>query len=80
MFEDALVYRSGPFQGRIAIDHIREIIVNCTSYSGIRPALARNGLLIKFKKYDEIYISPDNNENFLEAIQVLNPNIKIKMS
>lgn len=73
----ALWYKSGPIQGKIEIAQIREIIVGKSMWSGLKPATARNGLIIKYDKYNEIYISPKSNIEFVERILELNPKIKI---
>jgi len=40
---------------------------------GLKPATATKGLIIKYDKYNDIYISPDSNESFVEAILKINP-------
>lgn len=72
-----LVYRSGPFKGKIQIDLITEIVKGKTLWVGFKPALARNGLIVKYNKYDEIYISPKTNETFIKKILEVNSKIKI---
>jgi hypothetical protein len=72
-----LKYKSGPLSGVVKIERITEIIVGGTLWSGVKPATALKGLLIKFGKYDEIYISPETNATFVEKIKTLNKNIKI---
>ena len=44
---------------------------------GFKPALATKGLIIKYNKYDDIYISPNSNDTFIEAVLKINSNIKI---
>jgi len=46
-------------------------------WSGTKPALARNGLIIKFNKYDEIYIAPERNNELISDLLKVNPEIKI---
>jgi energy-coupling factor transporter transmembrane protein EcfT len=75
--ETELIYKSGPLRGRIQLDQIREIVKGKTRYAGIKPATAGKGLIIKFRKYDEIYISPESNETFLSEIGKRNPEILI---
>ena len=72
-----LIYRSGFLRGKIEILNIKEILKGKTMWSGIKPALARNGLIIKFNKYDEIYISPENNDELISDLIKLNSEIKI---
>ncbi|MDN3494212.1 PH domain-containing protein [Winogradskyella bathintestinalis] len=72
-----LKYKSGPISGKIEIDKIHEIIKGKTLWSGLKPATARNGLIIKYEKYNEIYISPKTNESFVKKILELNEKIKI---
>lgn len=72
-----LIYRSGPLRGRIPINEIREIVKGKTLYAGIKPATAGKGLIICFRKFDEIYISPKTNDWFVEEILKRNPAIII---
>ncbi|MDO3695681.1 PH domain-containing protein [Wenyingzhuangia sp. chi5] len=72
-----LKYKSGFLKGTIEIENIREIIKNKTLWVGIKPATATKGLIIKYNKYDEIYISPKTNDTFIQEILTLNKNIKI---
>lgn len=46
-------------------------------WSGIKPALATNGLLIKFNSYGEVYIAPENNDELIADLLKGNPGIKI---
>lgn len=75
--DSELIYHSGPWKGRIHIDEIHEIVKGRTLYAGLKPAAAGKGLIIKFRKYDEIYISPNSNELFIGEILKRNPNISI---
>ncbi len=75
--ETVLKYQSGPIRGTIEIDKIHEIVVGKTMWSGLKPATARNGLIVKYEKYNEIYISPKTNESFVKKILELNSTIKI---
>ncbi|MBT8294992.1 MAG: PH domain-containing protein [Gramella sp.] len=72
-----LIYKSGPIKGKIEIERIREIIKGKSLWVGLKPALARKGLIIKYDKYEEIYISPETNERFVKAILEINPEIKV---
>jgi hypothetical protein len=72
-----LSYRCGPFYGKIEIASIHQILVNETMYVGFKPATARNGLIIKYNKYDDIYISPIDNKTFVQEILKLNSQIEI---
>ena len=75
--EDKLKWYCGPLRSSIDITSINTIIVGRTLWVGNKPALARKGLRVKYNKYDEIYISPETNEFFVEAILKLNSEIKI---
>jgi len=72
-----LIYRSGFLRGKIEIPNIKEVIKGKTMWSGIKPALARKGLIIKFNKYDEIYIAPENNNEMISDLLKINSEIKI---
>ena len=75
--ENGLTYRSGPFKGKISLDRITEIVKGKTLWVGFKPATSRKGLIVKYDKYNEIYISPKTNESFIEKILELNGKIKI---
>jgi hypothetical protein len=75
--QSELEYKCGPIRGKIQIHEIHEIIKGKTLWSGLKPATAKNGLIIKYKKYHEIYISPKTNDSFVKKILELNSAIKI---
>lgn len=75
--ENGLVYRSGPFKGKISLNRINEIVKGKTLWVGFKPATSRKGLIVKYDKYNEIYISPKTNESFIEKLLELNGKIKI---
>ncbi len=70
-------YKSGPLKGKIAINRITEITKGKTKWSGIKPATAQKGLIVKYDKYNEIYISPKTNESFINELLKLNDEIRI---
>jgi hypothetical protein len=70
-----LIYNCGPISGKIKLQDIKKIEKEKTLWSGLRPATARNGLIIHFSKYDEIYISPKTNETFLKKLLELHPKV-----
>ena len=73
-----ILIQNGPVKGKIQIDSIREIISNTTMWVGFwKPATAMNGLIVKYNKFDELYISPKTNEKFIEEILKINPEIKV---
>jgi len=76
--DEAFVYfRSGPIRGKIRVTAIREVVIGETMWSGLKPALARRGVVVKYNRYDEIYFSPDSNEAFAAALRDVNPDIQI---
>ena len=72
-----LIYHSGFLRGKVEIPMIKEILKGKTMWSGIKPALARKGLIIKFNKYDEIYIAPESNAELISDLLKVNSEIKI---
>lgn len=72
-----LDWKSAFFKGRIEIDTIREIVIGKTLWSGIKPALSTNGLIIKYNRFDEVYISPKNKMDMVAHLLQLNPDIVI---
>jgi hypothetical protein len=75
--KDTLKYKSGPITGKIAVKEITQIVSGKTLWVGMRPATAKNGLIITYKKYDEVYISPSSNELFVQEILKHNSAIEV---
>ena len=77
--ENKIFFYSGPFRGSIAIDSIKKI----THHSGIivpvtfKPALNTKGLIIHYNSFDDIYISPKQEDLFLEELLKVNKNIEV---
>jgi len=74
---DKLFYRSGFLRGKIEIPTIKEIIKGKTMWSGIKPALAQKGLIIKYNRYDKIYIAPESHDEIITDLLKINSNINI---
>ncbi len=72
-----VIYKCGFITGKIKISSIHEIIKGKTMYVGFKPALATKGLIIKYNKFDDIYISPNSNDTFIEAVLKVKSDIKI---
>ena len=75
--ERDFIYRCGPFYGKVNVDRITEIVKGHTPWIGLKYAMARKGLNVKFDKYNEIYISPKTEDTFIKKILELNKGIKI---
>ncbi|RTL11678.1 MAG: hypothetical protein EKK56_08240 [Flavobacteriaceae bacterium] len=75
-----LHWKSGPFKGKIDVTKINKI----EYHKGIfvptiwKPALSHIGLIITYNKFDDIYISPEKQQEFIATLQRLNPNITFK--
>jgi len=74
---DELRWRSSILLGKFSVSSIREVVVNQTLWVGTKPATARNGVIIYYNKYDEIYFSPADNEAFVAALLEINPEIEV---
>ena len=78
--ENKIFYNSGPFRGAIAIDSIKKI----ERHSGLmvpvtfKPALNTKGLIIHYNSFDDIYISPNQEDLFIEELLKVNPDIEIR--
>ena len=72
-----LIYKSGLIRGKIKIESINEVETNKNVWAGIRPATAINGILVKYKKYDDVFISPKNEERFISKLLELNTKITV---
>ncbi len=73
---DTLFVRCGPFHWTIPIASITAVTPTDDPTSG--PALSMRRLRLEFKKgdaTDEIFISPEDREGFVEALRERNPGI-----
>jgi Bacterial PH domain len=75
-----LLYRSGPFRGRINIQTILKI----QKFSGLnppvtfKPALDYNGFIITFNESENVYVSPKMSDIFISELLKINPKIIIQ--
>jgi hypothetical protein len=74
---NTLSYRSAFLKGVIEIDTITEVIKNRKLFSGKKPSLSNKGIIVRYNKYDDIYLSPKNIDEFIGALKTVNPNFKI---
>ncbi|MES2746796.1 MAG: PH domain-containing protein [Bacteroidota bacterium] len=74
-----LLYRSGPFRGRIDITKIRKIKRHSGLYVPVsmKPALDTKGFIITYNNFDDVFVSPQNSDIFLEEIQKINPKVEV---
>jgi hypothetical protein len=76
---EELICKSSVFRSKIKIKNIRKIefhkgiIVPVTWKLG----LSHIGIIITYNKYDDIYISPENVDLFINDLVAINPTIEI---
>ena len=76
--EDKLIVKSTWIvNDNIEIDSIRKIEKSNTILSA--PALSLDRLVVKYNKFDEIYISPKDKLLFVNELIKINPNIEVKI-
>ncbi len=74
-----LLYRSGPFRGRIDIEKIQKIKYFSGLYVPVtmKPALDTKGFIITYNNNEDVYVSPMNSDIFLSELLKINPKIEI---
>jgi hypothetical protein len=74
-----LLYRSGPFRGRIDIQKIKKIKYFSGLYVPVtmKPALDTKGFIITYNNMDDVYVSPINRDVFLTELLKINPGIEV---
>jgi hypothetical protein len=74
-----LLYRSGPFRGRIDIEKIQKIKYFSGLYVPVtmKPALDTKGFIITYNKSEDVYVSPTKSDVFLSELLKINPNIEV---
>ncbi|MFC5271693.1 PH domain-containing protein [Adhaeribacter terreus] len=77
--ENAVAYHSGAMKGKIAISSIRKIERKKELFGGLKPALGTHGIIVHYNKFDDIYFSPENQEQFIQELKVRNPDIVLDL-
>ncbi len=74
-----LLYRSGPFRGRIDIEKIKKIKYFSGLYVPVtmKPALDTKGFIITYNNIEDVYVSPVNRDAFLTELLKINPGIEV---
>lgn len=74
-----LFYRSGPFRGRIDITKIKKIKRHSGLYVPVsmKPALDTKGFIITYNNFDDVFVSPQDSDAFLQEIQKINPTVQV---
>ena len=77
--KNTFFYCSGPIRGTIKIERIRKVERWNKWYvkSLLKPSLGNDGLIIYYEKFEDIYISPKNKEDFINALREINPSIEV---
>lgn len=75
--QDVLYCRSVIFHKSLPYSSIRKIEIGTKLYGGLKFSTSLQGLVIHFNKFDDLFISPENPELFIEKLLVLNPDITI---
>ena len=77
--KDKLVAASGPFVWNIKIIDIDFIRLNQKTFGGMyKASLSMNGMEIRYNKHRSLFISPVQQEIFIERLKELNTKIEIK--
>jgi hypothetical protein len=76
---DKLMYKLAFFRGEIEINNIREIIIGKSiwTWAGMKPALSADGMVIKYNRFDDVFIAPENKEELVADLLELNDTIKL---
>ena len=72
-------YKSTFIKGTIDIQSIRKLEVNTTCLLNNQPATSNfNGIMIYFNKYEDTFITPEDNQGLVESLTMINPNIDVR--
>ena len=75
--EDYFIWYSGPLRKKIPLKKIVGITENVRSFSGMRPALTFQYVQMRYNRYDDVFIAPENEEAFIADLVRIRPEIKI---
>lgn len=76
---DVLKYRAAFFRGTIPIESIRKIEYDNAFIKSalLKLGMDHRGLLIRYNKFDDIFISPERRSDFVAELHRLNPDIEV---
>jgi hypothetical protein len=75
---ETLITRCGPFIRRVSIKEITLIRLNQRTISGIwKPTLSFDSIEVQYKTDQSIYITPQNQDDFLSELKNTNDKIKV---
>jgi hypothetical protein len=74
--EEYLVCHIFGFKKRIRVSEIRRIEPQKGLYAGLKINTAWKGLVVSYGKWDEILISPAQDQLFIETIKAKNPTLQ----
>ncbi|MFK7899938.1 MAG: PH domain-containing protein [Cyclobacteriaceae bacterium] len=72
-----LVAKTAVFNYKVNISTIRKIKHKKITLVGDRPALDSNGIIIHYNTFDEIYVSPEGQDEFIQHLKSINPQIEV---
>lgn len=72
-----LICRSGFIKKQIEYSEIKKVTTNTTLFVGLKLSLSIKGIVVHYGKYEAIFISPQEQEKFLEMLKEKNPTISI---
>jgi hypothetical protein len=72
-----LKYKSAYIRGEIEIASIKSIFKGKTMWVGIKPALATGGMIIRYNRFDDVYLAPLDNETLIIDLLTINPLIEV---
>jgi hypothetical protein len=75
--DEYVYYRMGPFKGKIPIKSIRSVKKHAAR-SFYSPSLSYDLVLITYNVYDDISLSPQDQDGFVVALRIMNKNIVIE--
>lgn len=75
--EEHLVCHSFGFKKRVRVSEIRRIEPKNGFYAGLKINTAWKGIVVTYGKWDEILISPAQEQQFIEALKTKNPTLQV---
>lgn len=78
-----LWWNTGPFRGKIDLNKVSKVS-RAKSWMDIsamsKPILSRKCLLVRYSKYDDLPVSPADEEAFIDEMLSINPKIELLVS
>ncbi|WP_370086694.1 PH domain-containing protein [Ekhidna sp.] len=79
--DEHIIWVTGPFKGKLAIKDITKVKRAKSIWeidSTIKPILSQSPLLLRYTRFDDFPVSPEEEDEFVNELLIINPKIEME--